>query len=112
MIQLQHVLLKVGLCETDKSSPPIKGSTLQSYDLIKGLMADDMYDVLIHLWHMSLNIGLYCGKFDITQIIGYNWLIFFFRSDEYYLPDCASYFLSNVERLSDSSYVPTTQVRH
>ena len=33
----------------------------------------------------------------------------FSRSDEYQLSDCTSYFLSNVRRISNSGYVPTTQ---
>ena len=33
----------------------------------------------------------------------------FNQSNEYQLSDCASYFLSNARRLSNSGYVPTTQ---
>ena len=33
----------------------------------------------------------------------------FARANEYNLSDCAHYFLSNVKRLSDVGYVPTTQ---
>ena len=33
----------------------------------------------------------------------------FRRSHEFNLSDCAPYFLSNVKRLSDSAYIPTTQ---
>ena len=33
----------------------------------------------------------------------------FSRACEYQLSDCAHYFLSNVERLSDPGFVPTTQ---
>ena len=33
----------------------------------------------------------------------------FSRANEYNLSDCAQYFLSNVKRLSDVGYVPTTQ---
>ena len=33
----------------------------------------------------------------------------FGRANEYNLSDCAHYFLSNVKRLSDVGYVPTTQ---
>lgn len=32
-----------------------------------------------------------------------------FRSDEFYLPDNTGYFLSNIDRISDPSYVPSTQ---
>ena len=32
----------------------------------------------------------------------------FLRACEYQLSDCAHYFLNNVERLSDSAYIPTT----
>lgn len=33
----------------------------------------------------------------------------FNRSNEYQLSDCASYFLSNTKRISNSGYVPTTE---
>ena len=40
----------------------------------------------------------------------YNISLFpFRRSHEFNLSDCAPYFLSNVKRLSDSAYIPTTQ---
>ena len=32
------------------------------------------------------------------------------RANEYQLSDCAKYFLDNVERLGQHSYIPTTQV--
>ena len=32
------------------------------------------------------------------------------RAHEYHLSDCAKYFLDNVERLGQHSYIPTTQV--
>ena len=34
----------------------------------------------------------------------------FKRGDEFDLSDCAGYFLSNIDRMSEQSYVPTTQV--
>ena len=33
----------------------------------------------------------------------------FLRANEYHLSDCAKYFLENVDRLGQHSYIPTTQ---
>ena len=46
-----------------------------------------------------------------TTTSGYIIYLFFpfRRSHEFNLSDCAPYFLSNVKRLSDSAYIPTTQ---
>merc|ERR1719481_978665 len=51
---------------------------------------------------------------ELSKVIARLWLdsgiqAAFLRSNEYYLSDCARYFLDNVERLGQHSYIPTTQ---
>ena len=50
---------------------------------------------------------------DLGRIIAQLWndrglQMAFSRGHEYQLSDCAQFFLSNVERISDPAYVPTT----
>ena len=47
-----------------------------------------------------------------NKLVAPNGILFssiFSRGHEFNLSDCAPYFLSNVKRLSDPAYIPTTQ---
>ena len=53
---------------------------------------------------------------DLARIIGRLWKdsgvrTAYSRANEYHLSDCAQYFLENVRRLGEKTYVPTNQVR-
>lgn len=41
------------------------------------------------------------------QIFDADWQETYFRGNELQLPDCANYFIENLQRLSDADYVPT-----